>query len=148
MSQSKTKSNNSIWAIYRDFFLIIIMIGMFFFYDLKREEPRVSESIVVLNAEKMIKDRVKGGESPAEATVYMETLIDVYVAEGFIVLSANATLGEPGEVRVQMPSKEVLFDKAKSLGIDVDKEKYDEVQSRIDKMTKDFIDSLKLPERH
>ena len=126
---------------------IWLLAGAFIVWEVftySQKPMSVKDSIVVLDTAAIFDERLAEGDSPADARLYFETLVNVYKQNDYIVIPSSSLLGAPQELSPKIPSKASLMNTARDMGLDVSLERHQKIQDEIEKAAQQVIDALHL----
>lgn len=126
---------------------IWLLAGAFIMWEVftySQKPMSVKDSIVVLDTAAIFDERLAEGDSPADARLYFETLVNVYKQNDYIVIPSSSLLGAPKELSPKIPNKANLMNTARGMGLDVSLERHQKIQDEIEKAAQQVIDALHL----
>lgn len=128
--------------------ILIVVLGlavMATVYFTRPAPTNPADSIVVIDGTQLAIDLTEEGKTAAEVRVYIETLVAVYVKEGFIIIDNDSTLGQPAEFMAQLPKEEALYAKANQMGIVVNAQTFKDAEAAVERTREEFLRSFKAP---
>tara|TARA_Y100000034_G_C6872297_1_gene398425 strand:+ start:1110 stop:1598 length:489 start_codon:yes stop_codon:yes gene_type:complete len=128
--------------------MLIVVLGlavMATVYFTRPAPTNPADSIVVIDGTQLALDLTEAGKTAAEVRVYIETLVAVYVKEGFIIIDNDSTLGQPAEFMAQLPDEDALYAKANQMGIVVNAQTFKDAEAEVERTREEFLRSFKAP---
>jgi Na+/citrate or Na+/malate symporter len=102
----------------------------------------VVPKIVTVNLDRIVEDKLKEGMTPVQVVTFTDTLVQVLLSDGYIILDANAVINAADAYVLKNVSTEQLAKMVELKGIKIkDSKTFEEALSSSQKLYDDIINS-------
>ena len=99
-------------------------------------------TMVVMDRSEIVDARMKKGDTPVEALVYLKTLIKMYKHNGIMVLDKKQMISYPDELNIKQIDKETLYQIAKENNMAVTTADYEDAKKSIESQRQEILNQI------